>query len=109
MFADVMIFLVDLGAMDRAIRHFQDSVTRAAVQQVGFSGMLLLTNRNSSQVIAVLLWETEADRLAATGSPDKQLNVLLAAPVNRTLEHARYDVSIQVEITTQGHAHVRGI
>jgi heme-degrading monooxygenase HmoA len=108
MVARTTTFQLKPGAVDDLIRRFQDAVAPAAARQPGFAGMLLLIEYNIGQVISIDLWETEADLLAGerSGYYQEQLSkdLLLETPAREI-----YEVVIQVEMTEQGTAHIRGI
>ena len=82
--------------MDEAIGIYRDSVTPAAQQQMGFKGLLMLTDRNTGKGISIALWETEADMTAgeSSGYFQQQLakfkDILSAPPVRE-----QYEVSVQ--------------
>jgi heme-degrading monooxygenase HmoA len=100
MHARVMIGQVkpeQLGAVDEAIRTYQDSIVPAAQQQQGFKGALLLTNSHTGKAISITLWETEDDLKESQASEYLQAQIVkigsfLAGPgiVDQ------YEVSIQV-------------
>ena len=52
--------------MDEAIRTYRDSVLPEVRTHRGFKGGLILADRNASKIIAIALWETEADLKART-------------------------------------------
>jgi heme-degrading monooxygenase HmoA len=87
------------GMTDRMSAIFQDDVVPAAQQQPGFRGGLLLTDRDSGKVIAISLWETEADLAAGEASGYYQAQMAKLAgvgffagpPVRET-----YQVAVQV-------------
>jgi heme-degrading monooxygenase HmoA len=108
MVAHTTTFQLKPAAADELIRRFQDAVAPAVARQSGFAGMLLLIEYNIGQVISIDLWETEADLLAGerSGYYQEQLSKdLLAGTPMREI----YEVVIQVEMTEQGRAHIRGI
>jgi antibiotic biosynthesis monooxygenase len=108
MFTEVTTFSVHPDAMDQLIRYFQDSIAEAMAGQRGFAGMLLLTDRQASQAIAVLLWETEADLLAHTGGDGRWL-LPATALLDDTARSASYEVSVRVERTAQSLLWMHGI
>jgi hypothetical protein len=97
------------GKLDDFIRIFQDSIAPAAAAQPGFGGITLLTDPQLDKVLAVGMWETEEDLLAGETAyyPERLAGVgyLLAAPPLREV----YEASVQVELTAQGSARIRGI
>jgi hypothetical protein len=94
---------------DDLIRHFQDVIVVAAAERKGFHGMLLLTDHQARRALSVDLWATEADLAADERASyrepiTKVSDLLVAAPLAEV-----YDVSVQVDLTAEGGAHIRGI
>jgi conjugal transfer/entry exclusion protein len=107
MFAEVASLSVHPEAMDALIRHFQDAVAEGLAGQRGFAGMLLLTDRQAGQALALLLWETGADLLASTAAQSQRL-----LPTCLLIQQARmvsYEVSVHAERTEQGMLWMHGI
>jgi heme-degrading monooxygenase HmoA len=109
MFARVTTLQLQPGKLDEFLRVFQDSIAPAAAAQPGFRGITLLTDPQIGKVLAVGFWETEGDLLAGeTAYYQKNLagigNLLDAPPVREV-----YEASVQVELTAQGTARMRGI
>ena len=50
---------------DHVVQILRDTVFPAAQRQPGFSGMLLMSDRQASKVIGITLWESEAAMLAS--------------------------------------------
>ena len=109
MFAQVTTLQVEPGRLDQFLRIFQDSIAPAASTQPGFGGITLLTDPQIGKVLAVGLWETEENLLAGETAYFQQrlveIRSLLAAPP----VHEVYEASVQVELTVQGTARLRGI
>jgi heme-degrading monooxygenase HmoA len=109
MFAQITTLQLQPGKLDEFIRIFQDAIAPAAAAQQGFGGITLLSDPPIGKVIAVGLWETEAEMLAGEiGSDEEQfasVSSLLAEPPAREV----YEVSVHVELTEQGSARIRGI
>jgi heme-degrading monooxygenase HmoA len=109
MFAQITTLQLQPGKLDEFIRIFQDAIAPAAAAQQGFGGITLLTDPLIAKVIAVGLWETEAEMPPGEIGYDEEqfasVSSLLAAPPAREV----YEVSLQVELTAEGTAHVRGI
>ena len=109
MFARVITLQLLPGKLDEFLRIFQDAIAPAAAAQQGFGGITVLTDPRIGTVLVVGLWETVAEMLASEiGDDEEQLarvSGLFAAPSAREV----YEVSVQVEITEQGSARVRGI
>ena len=58
-----------LGAADKVedgVRQFRETTLPTAKGTSGFKGAYLLVNRKSGKVVAITLWETEADERAST-------------------------------------------
>lgn len=96
MYARVTTIQFQAGKTDEANRIIKDSVVPAMKEQKGFKGQLVLTQRDTSKVVSVNLWETEADLTAFETSPrypelmGKIGGILAGPPVTE-----RYEVSIQ--------------
>ena len=109
MFAQITTLQLQPGKLEEFIRIFQDAIAPAAAAQQGFGGITLLADPPIGKVVAVGLWEREAELLASEiGSGEGQfacVRSLLAEPPAREL----YEVSVQVELTEQGSARIRGI
>src|SRR5262245_64606842 len=108
MFARVITLQLRPGKLDAFLRLFQDAIVPVTAALPGFGGMTLLTDP-SNRVVTVGLWETEADLQAGeriTGVEHlADMQELLAGPPLREA----YMVSLQVDLTPQGAAHIRGI
>ena len=80
-----------------------------AAAQPGFGGSILLIDPPRGKVLAVGFWETEAALRASEGGAGAEQHApvrsLLVAPAIREV----YEVSVQVELTAQGAAHMRGL
>jgi heme-degrading monooxygenase HmoA len=50
---------------DHVLQLMRDSVAPAAQQEPGFSGMLIMNDRQAGRVVGITLWESEADKLAS--------------------------------------------
>ena len=105
MLARIVTFQLKPGATDDLIRVFQDVLAPLAAQQPGFHGVTLLTDAHISRAITIGLWATEADLLTAEQEQLAGIDSLLAEPTVRAV----YEVSLQVVLTEQGQAHIRGI
>jgi heme-degrading monooxygenase HmoA len=109
MLARITTLLLLPGKLDEFIRIFQDSIAPATSAQPGFGGVMLMTDQQHSRVMAVGLWETEADLLAGEVGLDTArldgVTGLLAGPPVREV----YEVSVRVELTEAGEARIRGI
>jgi heme-degrading monooxygenase HmoA len=110
MFARMTTFRPKPGAIDDLIRAFQDSLAPVSAEQPGFGGITLLIDPQTGAALSLALWATEADRQTNERSNIHQewlasIAQLLAGPP----AHTDYEVCVQVELTEQGTAHVRGI
>ncbi len=81
---------VPLDKMDDVIKVYQDSVVPTVRSRKGFKGAFVLTDRSSGKLIALSLWETEADMRASVPSSD--VDAITGEPPRRE----EYEVSIQV-------------
>jgi heme-degrading monooxygenase HmoA len=110
MLARIATFQLKGGAVDDLIRIFQDVLAPLAGGQPGFGGASLLIDRQAGKAMTIELWATEADLLAVerSAAAHEQLGrvvPLLAEPPAREV----YEVGVQVDLTAQGRAHIRGI
>lgn len=105
MLARIATFQLKPGATDDLIRVFQDVLAPLAAEQPGFHGITLLTNAQTGSAVTIGLWAAEADLLAAEQAQFAGIDILLAGPTVRRI----YEVSVQVVLTEQGQAHIRGI
>jgi hypothetical protein len=108
MFAEVTSLSVHPDAIDPLIRHFQNTLPEGLAGQRGFAGMLLFTDRQTGQAIALLLWDSEADLLAHCASQHRwprPAPALLKEPPRSV----SYEVSVLVERTEQGALWMHGI
>jgi hypothetical protein len=110
MFACITTFRLKLGTTDDLIRAFQDSLALASAERPGFSGSMLLINSQTGTALSLGLWNTEADRLADEHSNTcQEWFASIADLLDGPPERENYEVGVQVELTGQGIAHVRGI
>jgi len=96
MYARVTTFQVEPAKLDEFVGRVRETVALAVTQQRGHRGGLLLTDRATGKVMAVNLWETEADLQAAepAGAYREVLGVLLGV-VPGSEVHETYEVSVQ--------------
>ncbi len=85
------------GTMDNGIALFNDSVAPAVRERTGFQNAYLLVDRAKNKVIAVSLWDSEADVAALISSGFYQEQVakfaaLFAGPPEREV----YEVAVAV-------------
>ncbi len=76
--------------MDEAIRIYRDVTGPSRKTQKGFKAAYVLTNRSTGKLIAIALWETEADMMAAVLAGDADV-ITGEPPVRET-----YEVSVEV-------------
>jgi heme-degrading monooxygenase HmoA len=110
MLAYVAMFQLEPGAIDDLIRVFQDAIAPAAAEQSGFHGLTVLSDTQGGRVMAIGLWQTEADLITGERSRIHQeqsarVSALLAGPPTREV----YEVSVHVEVTAEGAVRMRGI
>jgi quinol monooxygenase YgiN len=109
MVARVTTLQLQPGRLDEFLLFFQDTIAPAAAAQPGFGGITLMTDPQLGKIVAFGLWDSEADLLASERSYYQaklaEVGVLLAAPPLREV----YEVSVQVDLTAEGAAHIRGI
>ena len=65
MYAQVTTFRVEPGKLDEFAGRVRETLAPAVAQQPGHRGGLLLSDRATGKVLAVSLWETEADLQAS--------------------------------------------
>lgn len=65
MHARVVTIQLQPGMTGRAVGMFEQAVIPAAKQQHGFQGGFLLADRGAGKLLAISLWETEADLLTS--------------------------------------------
>ena len=80
---------IQVGKMDDAIRTYQETTLPAARARNGFQGGLVLTDRSSGKVIAISLWDTEANMNATT--PGSDVDDISVGPPTREI----YEVSAE--------------
>jgi hypothetical protein len=96
MYGRVVTVQYQPGKIDEGMRIVRDSILPVTRQQPGFKGGLWLLDSSTGKVMAITLWETEADLLAGetSGYLREQLGKLsnvLATQVVREV----YEVSAQ--------------
>jgi quinol monooxygenase YgiN len=68
---------------DHVLQLLRDTVTPAAQKELGFNGMLVMNNRQAGKVVAITLWESEAQMLASVEGEYQQ------DQVSRLITHLR--------------------
>jgi heme-degrading monooxygenase HmoA len=94
-YARVATGQVQPGRMNETIRMVRDTNFPAYRQHQGFKGHLLFTNATTGKVIAISLWETEADITASDARIEKQRQRVREAQTRPPVVE-RYEVSVQV-------------
>lgn len=64
MFARVTRTHTKVADIDESVKIFIESIVPAARSQKGFQGILLLSNHEDGEGIAISFWESEADAVA---------------------------------------------
>jgi heme-degrading monooxygenase HmoA len=96
MYARVTFATAQPDKFDAAIGVVRDSILPAAKKQKGFKGLFHLGNRDTGKGIVIVMWNTEADMIAAESSGFYRQQVAKVAPLlagPTTMEH--YEVSVQ--------------
>jgi len=95
MHARMTVATVKPDHFDEAVAAVQEAFLPAAQAQPGYQGFLLLTDRQTQQVVGISLWETEADMHSSGGSGgyyqqrmDDFAQLLTAPPMTTTHEVA---------------------
>ncbi len=98
MYARVTTAYVQPGKVDELNQYSRETLVPIYPQQQGFKGALFLTDHSANKVMAITLWETEAEMAAGeagTGYYREQLakmaQLFASAPVREA-----YEVTIQV-------------
>lgn len=94
--ARVLTATAQPGKSDEGMQIVRDSILPVSRQQPGFKGGLWLLDRSTGKVIAITLWETEADLLAgeASGYLQEQLGKVAHVLATQVVREA-YEVSVQ--------------
>jgi heme-degrading monooxygenase HmoA len=72
MYAKVRSFQSHSGRLDERLKHSIEVTLPFARRLPGFQGALILANRETHRTVSVILWETEADLLAAERNEEYQ-------------------------------------
>ena len=81
---------IPLDRMDEAIRTYRDATLPEVRNRNGFQGGLVLADRSNGKMIAIALWDTEANMNAST--PPGYVDAISGAPPVRELyEVSAYD------------------
>lgn len=98
MYARFGVMQVREGQIGEFVRIFRDSMVPPARAQKGFKGVTLLADHEAHKVIAISLWETEADakQMATTDAAfsaqvDKLGGIVTDVPDIRYLEVAHQE------------------
>jgi heme-degrading monooxygenase HmoA len=95
MHARVTTFQVRAGRIDEVIAMTRDSVLPDAREQKGYRGVLVLTDRAASKIVAVSLWETETDMIAGEAGYLPGQGGKLADLISGRTVREHYEVSVQ--------------
>ncbi len=96
MYARVVTTQYQPGKLDEALQISSESIRPEVRQQAGFQGTTVLLDRNNNKIVAISLWQTEADLQAsgASGLVQERLakvsSLFAAAPIVET-----YEVAVQ--------------
>lgn len=90
MYARLNYRQVPLNRMDDVIKLYQDTTVPSISSRKGFKGAFVLTDRSSGKLIAMALWETEADMQASV--PPDDADAITGEPPRRE----EYEVSVQL-------------
>ena len=95
-YAQVTTFQVEPGKLDEFAGRVRETLEPAVAQQRGYRGGLLLTDRATGKVLAVSLWETDADLQAAepAGGYRDVLGLLLGVVPGSEVQET-YEVSMR--------------
>lgn len=81
--------------LDDAIRQFREETLPAAREQSGFSGGMLLADRDSGAAMAVTLWETEENMNASEQfAGEQRSHVASTAGASSEPRTERYEVVV---------------
>jgi hypothetical protein len=97
------------GTLDELTRTVQDSIVPAIARGHGFGGMMMLHESQSGRVLVLELWETEADLVASDHNSVESVLTVASNLLAEPSMHSIYEISVHVDVTEQGSAHVRGI
>jgi quinol monooxygenase YgiN len=80
---------------DHVLQVLRDTVFPATQRKPGFSGMLLMSDRQASKVIGITLWESEAHMLASEDEEYLQEQVSRVMPgLRRPPEFENYEIEV---------------
>ena len=95
MYARVASMYVRTGAFDLVLRTMRETVLVATQREQGFSGMLIMSDRRASKVLAITLWESEAAMLASEEGESLQEQVSrLITHLRGPIEFEHYEVEV---------------
>ena len=85
---------IQSGKMQETINIFNDSVVPAQKTQKGFQGSYLMTDASSGKLLALSIWESEADMLAGESDSGyvKEAFIKFAAFVEGSPEFDYYEL-----------------
>lgn len=80
---------------DHVLQLLRDTVTPAAEKEPGFRGMLVMNNRQAGTVVAITLWESEAQMLASAKGEYQQEQVSrIITHLGRPPEFEDYEIDV---------------
>jgi quinol monooxygenase YgiN len=81
--------------IDYVLQLLRDSVAPAAQQEPGFSGMLIMNDRQAGRVVGITLWESEADmRASANGEYLQEQVSRVITYLRRPPEFEDYEIEV---------------
>lgn len=92
--ARVVTALFQPGKIDEGVSTFRNVVVPGAKEHPGFKGALMLTDPGTGKMIALTLWETEAE-LEATGNAFQAALARVAPTLAGLPTQESYEVSVQ--------------
>jgi len=92
--ARVVTALFQPGKIDEGVSTFRDVVVPEARDYAGFKGALMLTDPSTGKMIALTLWETEAE-LEATGTAFQAALARVAKSLAGPPTRENYEVKVQ--------------
>lgn len=97
MYARVLLAQVEPSKKNELIQIVRESVVSAVKQEVGFKGLLLLSDATTGKGISITLWETPVDLKASETTGYLQEQLAKVAPLlTSPSEQGIYEVNIQI-------------
>jgi len=80
---------------DYVLQLMRDSVAPAAQREAGFTGMLIMNNRQAGTIVGITLWESEADmRASAKGEYLQEQVSRVITYLRRPPEFEDYEIEV---------------